>query len=165
MDVHRLDERQAAELRAAPYTYEDVGGTATGAVAGFTWIERTAVLKRQDFEGAVDDLLSWQVQARSGMQVWASALPLEPGSVVVLRLGPGRLSLRIPCRVVYVVDEPDLKGSPTGPCPGTRWWARSGSPCAASATAGRSSRSRPSRDLRRDWRSSVDRPPGRCRTP
>ncbi|HXH81220.1 DUF1990 domain-containing protein [Nocardioides sp.] len=118
MDVHRLDAHQAAELRAAPYTYEDVGATAAGAVAGFTWVERSAILERRDFEGAAGDLLSWQVQARSGMHVWASPLPLEAASLAVLRLGPGRLSLRIPCRVVYVIDEPDLKGFAYGTLPG-----------------------------------------------
>lgn len=37
---------------------------------------------------------------------------------MVLHVGLGRLSLRVPCRVVYVVDEPDRKGFAYGTLPG-----------------------------------------------
>lgn len=117
MDVQEIDERDAAKLRSAPYTYEDVGHTALGPVAGFHWLERSAMVQRRDFEGAAKDLLSWRLQLRSGLRVQASHTPLQPGSLVVMRLGPGRLALRIPCRVVYVVDEPDLQGFAYGTLP------------------------------------------------
>jgi uncharacterized protein (UPF0548 family) len=118
MDVQGLGEHDAARWRAAAYTYEAVGHTAVGPVAGFHWLARSAVLQRRDFEGAAEDLFSWQLQARSGLRVYASHTPVEPGSLVVMRLGPGRLALRIPCRVVYVVDEPDRRGFAYGTLPG-----------------------------------------------
>jgi uncharacterized protein (UPF0548 family) len=105
MDVQELPEDEAAKLRSAAHTYEEVGNTAIGPVAGFNWFERSVILQRRDFEGAAQDLLSWQVQARSGLRVSASHTPLQPATVVLMRLGPGPLSLRIPCRVVYLIDE------------------------------------------------------------
>ena len=99
-------------------TYEEVGNTAIGPVAGFNWFERSVILQRRDFERAAQDLLSWQVQARSGLRVSASDTPLQPATVVLLRLGPGPLSLRIPCRVVYLIDDPDLVGFAYGTLPG-----------------------------------------------
>jgi uncharacterized protein (UPF0548 family) len=35
-----------------------------------------------------------------------------------MRLGPGVISMRIPCRVVYVIDEPDRRGFAYGTLPG-----------------------------------------------
>lgn len=110
MRVHRLDDVRAAELEAASYTYGPVGHTAIGPVPGFHWFETSAMLQRRDFESAAADLMAWQVQARSGLRVWTSDLRLRPETVVLMRLGVGPASLRIPCRVVYVVDEPDLRG-------------------------------------------------------
>ena len=40
----------------------------------------------------------------------ASEVPLEIGTVVLLRLGVGPLGLTAPCRVVRVVDEPERRG-------------------------------------------------------
>lgn len=71
-----------------------------------------------DFAGASEALLTWEVPRRAGLQVTAS----EPRAVVgafvevVLRLGPVRL--RAPCRVVLVVDEPTVQGFAYGTLPG-----------------------------------------------
>lgn len=43
---------------------------------------------------------------------------MRPDTVVLMRLGVGPVSLRIPCRVVYVVDEPDRRGFAYGTLPG-----------------------------------------------
>ncbi|MFE6509232.1 DUF1990 family protein [Nocardioides sp. NPDC057767] len=118
MDVQELPEDEATRLRSAAYTYEEVGNTAIGPVAGFNWFERSAILQRRDFERAAQDLLSWQVQARSGLHVSASHTPLQPATVVLMRLGPSPLSLRIPCRVVYLIDDGDLRGFAYGTLPG-----------------------------------------------
>ncbi len=118
MDVERLGGRDEARLLAAPYTYEAVGASAVGPVAGFHWLERSATLRRRDFDAVARDLLSWQLQARSGLRVQASHTPLRDGSVVLMRLGVGRLALRIPCRVVDVVEELDLRGFAYGTLPG-----------------------------------------------
>lgn len=56
----------------------------------------------------------------SGEQVYADsgAELVRPGDTVVLRLGWGALSLRIPVRVVYIVDEPQRRGFAYGTLPG-----------------------------------------------
>lgn len=118
MTPRQLDGREAAELRAAPYSYGPVGHTAVGPPPGFTWFERSAYLERQDFDAAVDDLFRWRLHQRSGLRVWASDTPLGVDTVVRMRLGVGPLSIRIPCRVVYVVNEARLRGFAYGTLPG-----------------------------------------------
>ena len=61
--------------------------------------------------------MTWQVQARSGLQILASSLQVEIGAVIVMRLGVGAIVLSIPCRVVSVVDEPDRQGFSYGSLP------------------------------------------------
>jgi uncharacterized protein (UPF0548 family) len=116
--VRRLGDDETARLQAQPLTYAPVGEEVTGPPPGYGWLEKSRVLRRRDLDGAARDLFAWQVQERSGLQVAASDVPLREGTVVVLRLGPGRLSLRIPCRVVRVVDEPGQAGFVYGTLPG-----------------------------------------------
>lgn len=97
-------------LRAAPFTYEEVGETAFGPQAGYDWLERSAPLVRRDFEGASTDLFMWRLHARAGLRVQVSESPLRQGTVALMHLGLGPASIRIPCRVVYVIDEPTLRG-------------------------------------------------------
>ena len=56
----------------------------------------------------------------SGEQVFADtgAQLVRPGDTAVLRLGVGALSVRIPVRVVYVIDEPTRRGFAYGTLPG-----------------------------------------------
>lgn len=50
--------------------------------------------------------MSWRVHQRAGLQVAASSPRAEPGA------------LRIPCRVIYVTDEPERSGFAYGTLPG-----------------------------------------------
>ena len=119
MAVVALPAEQAAELRAAAFNYEHVGETAHGQhVPGYGWMERSTTLHRTDFEAAASDLLRWRLQERAGLRVQASESPLQMDTVVLMRLGIGPLSLRIPCRVVYVIDQPHLRGFAYGTLPG-----------------------------------------------
>lgn len=111
-----LDPVRAELLRAAPLTYERPG-TTPGAPAGFGWFSRTVVLRRPDLEGAASDLARWRVHERAGLVVRAES-PAAEGTVVEMRLGVGPASLRIPCRVVAVVDGPDRRGFSYGTLPG-----------------------------------------------
>ena len=86
--------------------------------AGYAGLVRSTTLARRDLDGAAQDLLGWRVHERAGLRVEASDVPLVSGTVVVLRWGPGPLSLSIPCRVVRVVDEPDRRGFAYGTLPG-----------------------------------------------
>lgn len=63
-------------------------------------------------------LFGWQIQLRAGLRVAASDPVARVGGVVVLRSGIGPLSARIPCRVVYLVEEADRQGFAYGTLPG-----------------------------------------------
>jgi len=130
--VRRLSDDETERLRAQPLTYAPVGEDLTGPPPGYGWLDKSRVLRRRDLDGAARDLFGWQVQARSGLQVAASDDPLREGTVVVLRLGPGPLSLRIPCRVVRVVEDERERGFVYGTLPGhpeqgeESFWLRQG---------------------------------------
>lgn len=123
-DVHRLSPAEADRLRAEPFTYNEVGRTAapypSGFPAGYRLVRRSEVVGhgQAHFEEAGDRLMSWRMHRGSGLRVAVSSPVVEPDAVVVSRLGPGRLSLRIPCRVVYLVDEPGRRGFAYGTLPG-----------------------------------------------
>lgn len=99
------------------FTYPEVGATAGEHPAGYHSFTQTRTLERTDFDAAVADLMTWQVQVRAGLRVDPTD-EIAPGVDVTMHLGPGRLSLSIPCRVVYVVDEVDRKGFAYGTLPG-----------------------------------------------
>ena len=96
MAVRELPAQRVAILRAAPFTYEQVGATASRRPAGYEWVERSASLVRRDFEGASTDLFMWRVQERAGLRVQASECPLRQDTVVLMHLGLGPASVRIP---------------------------------------------------------------------
>lgn len=85
---------------------------------GWRRFSRSAVLDRTDLDALERELLSWAVQLRSGLQVAASDAPLRPGTVVLMRLGPWPFRFRIPCRVLELIEEPDLRGFAFATLPG-----------------------------------------------
>ena len=119
MAASPIPPRRLERLRSAPLTYAAVGASGTAsAPAGYRTVHEERVLQRRDLDGAAEDLLTWRVHQRAGLRVAASAPRAVPGAVVDLRLGPGPLSVRIPCRVVSVVEEPDRRGFAYGTLPG-----------------------------------------------
>lgn len=123
MPVTQLDDDTAELLRAARLTYPGVGSTvgAPGtpdAPTGYRAFRRSRALRRTDLDGAAAELLGWAIQTGSGLRVAASDPTVVPGTVAELRLGPGWLSLVIPCRVVAVIDEPERRGFAYGTLPG-----------------------------------------------
>lgn len=113
-----LPVRVTEVLRAARFTYEPVGATAGSPPSGYHHFTRTRLLKHPSFNEAGQRLLAWHAHERAGLRVAASSLRAEPGAVVVMRLGVGPVSVRVPCRVVYVVEEPDRIGFAYGTSPG-----------------------------------------------
>jgi len=118
MPVRHLDEQKASVLRASPLSYSPQGRPTGVAPAGFTHLSHSATLSRRDFDETARDLLEWRVHSRAGLQVQASDIPLRRDSVVLMRWGLGALSLRIPCRVLEVVEEPRRRGFTYGTLPG-----------------------------------------------
>lgn len=118
MPVQRLSEDESRALRAAPFSYAPVGVVEGEPPTDFHRLHRSVWLRRRDLHVAARELLGGQMHSRSGMSVHLSDDPLRAGSVVLLRLGPERLSLRIPCRVVEVIEEPHRRGFTYGTLPG-----------------------------------------------
>lgn len=114
--TQRLQE-SLARYRAVEPTYEPVGATRGELPAGYRHTRRRVRIGtgKAVFDRAVRALLTWEMHTRSGLTVAADG-PVELGRTVVLGLGVG-LSLVIPCRVVYVVDEPTRRGFAYGTLP------------------------------------------------
>jgi uncharacterized protein (UPF0548 family) len=106
-----------AALEGLPLTYSEVGATAAGdRPAGYHYqhVQRQIGTGHQRFERAADAVLHWGMQRGSGLRVQASSEVAVVDAIVVVRLG----FLPAPCRVVYVVDEPDIRGFGYGTLPG-----------------------------------------------
>jgi uncharacterized protein (UPF0548 family) len=69
------------------------------------------------FERAATALLAWQAQIGAGIEVFPSGSQVEDRATVVLLLRAG-LWAPAPCRVAYVLDEPDRAGFAYGTLPG-----------------------------------------------
>ena len=96
----------------AGYSYPEVGATAGELPAGYHHLHASTVLGegRELFERAGEVVMTWGVQRGAGLQVDAAADRAAPGVDVTTTLRIGPVGLPAPCRVVYVVDEPDRRG-------------------------------------------------------
>jgi uncharacterized protein (UPF0548 family) len=117
VNLSLLDPATVATLRAAPFTYPDVGATAGELPSGYASL-RVSKAVRSDFETATSALFRWQVQLGAGIRVAASSPVAEPDAVVMLGAGIGPVRLKAPCRIVYLINEPDRKGFAYGTLPG-----------------------------------------------
>lgn len=101
---------ELSTLRQLPFSYVEVGGTAAALPAGYHHLDLTAPIGRGRgrFEQAGDAVLRWGMHrgAGVGVRVHADSEVAEVGTVALVRLG----LMSAPCRVVYVVDEPDRRG-------------------------------------------------------
>jgi uncharacterized protein (UPF0548 family) len=118
MVIRRFPPELHERLCAAPLTYDAVGATAATRPDGYRLVNASRILGRRDFSAAAEDLLTRRVHQRAGLRVFASGPRAEQGAVVEMRFGIGRLALRIPCRVIYVVSEPNRQGFAYGTLPG-----------------------------------------------
>ena len=116
-----LRRRTLDDLVDAPFTYAEVGATRTGDLpAGYDHVSRDEVIGsgREAFDRAAAAVFRWTAQRGAGLRVRASGPASTPGTVVLMTAGLPRLGLDIPCRVVWVVDEPDRRGFAYGTLPG-----------------------------------------------
>ncbi len=120
MPVTVMPAALAARLREADLTYSETGATAGALPPGYHHLHRSAVIGSgpKVFAATADALASWQVHRQAGLSVSASTATAEPGSVLMLGLGPAAIRLGAPCRVVYVIDEPGRRGFAYGTLPG-----------------------------------------------
>lgn len=89
-------------------TYREVGATAGVLPAGYRLLRETMYIGRGEdtFLAASDALTGWDVHRRAGLRVDAATPTAELATDVVLRW----FGFTIPCRVVYVIDEPHRRG-------------------------------------------------------
>lgn len=119
--VEQMSTTEVARLVAEPFTYSPVAATRTSTYpAGFHHLEHSTDLGVDlgtgdgRFERARQALMTWQMHLGAGLTVTSSDPWAAEGVVVRCGLGP----LRIPCRVVWVRDEPDTCGFAYGTLPG-----------------------------------------------
>lgn len=107
---------ELGDLRGVPLTYPEVGATAGVLPAGYHHIRKSAVIGRgrERFEHAATEGLRWGMLRGAGVRVDATDAVARVGADVLVHLGP----VVAPCRVVYVVDEPDRRGFAYGTLPG-----------------------------------------------
>ncbi|WP_421840429.1 DUF1990 family protein [Mycobacterium sp.] len=104
-------------LTNLPLTYPEVGATASGQLpAGYGHLSVVTQIGSGDqrFEQAADAVMHWGMQRGAGLHVQASSEVAVVSAVLLV----GIAFLRAPCRVVYVVDEPDVRGFGYGTLPG-----------------------------------------------
>ncbi|MRH90941.1 DUF1990 family protein [Nocardia sp. SYP-A9097] len=108
------------EPASAPFTYSDVGATKGEFPPGYDHfrLRRRIGSGRALFEQAGAAILAYEMQRRTGIFVEAGTPTAEPGTELTVRLGLGPLGVTAPCRVVYVLDEPDRLGFAYGTLPG-----------------------------------------------
>ncbi len=107
-------------LTSLDVSYPEVGATRGALPPGYHHVAREVSLGfgPDRFAQATEALFGWQLQRRAGVRVLAGSERVTDGAVALLLLGVGRLALRAPVRVVYVIDEPQLKGFAYGTLPG-----------------------------------------------
>jgi len=119
--VGLLRRTRLQQLADAPFTYDEQGATRQLELpAGYDHVEREHVVGagREDFDRAAAAVFRWTAQRGAGLRIQASGPASTPGTVVLMTAGLRRLGLDIPCRVVWVVDEPDRRGFGYGTLPG-----------------------------------------------
>ena len=107
-----------SDLVDLPLTYDEVGATAANVKppAGYRHVRVAARIGtgRDRFEAAARAVVRYGMLRGAGVRVTASTEVAEAGTLVLGKLGP----FAAPCRVVYVVDEPDRRGFAYGTLPG-----------------------------------------------
>ena len=103
-------------LAGKPLTYTEVGATAGPMPSGYHHLHKSSAIGRgrDRFAEAAARGMRWGMLRGAGLRVEATAPVAAVGAEVLVHLGP----VVAPCRVVYVVDEPDRRGFAYGTLPG-----------------------------------------------
>lgn len=119
MTSRPLPEEGAARLRSVPFTYAEVGASTLDELPpGYHHLDRERAFPVSAFGRLAEGIMTWGLQSGAGLDVRASSPRAEPDAVVLMRLGPPGVGVRVPCRVVDVLDEPDRVGFSYGTLPG-----------------------------------------------
>jgi len=120
MSVTGLSAELARRLESAELTYHPVGATAGTLPSGYHHLRVSRLVGSgpDAFADAAAALFGWQIHARAGLRVAASAAVAAPSAVVLLGIGAGPLRVNATCRVVYTVTESQRRGFAYGTLPG-----------------------------------------------
>jgi uncharacterized protein (UPF0548 family) len=115
-----IRQRDLEKLAAAELTYGERGATRHALPDGYRHVSRRECIGdgQATFDRAVEALLGWHMHRGAGLVVVSAPPTATLDAVVVMRLGPPLLGVTVPCRVVYVEDEPDRRGFAYGTLPG-----------------------------------------------
>ena len=105
-----------SDLAGRPLTYAEVGATAAHLPPGYHHVRLSAPIGsgRTRFEQAASAVMRYGMLRGAGLRVTATTEVAKVGTDVLGRLGP----FSAPCRVVYVLDEPNHRGFAYGSLPG-----------------------------------------------
>jgi len=105
-----------SDLAGRPLTYAEVGATAGRLPEGYHHVRLSSPIGtgRGRFEQAGAAVMRYGMLRGAGLRVAATTEVAEVGTDVLGRLGP----FAAPCRVVYVLDEPNRRGFAYGSLPG-----------------------------------------------
>ncbi|MFB9448577.1 DUF1990 domain-containing protein [Dactylosporangium vinaceum] len=99
-------------------TYSEVGATREGPLpAGYTHVTRRVRLTA-GFAEAAEALAHWRPQHGAGLRVRTDAERVGLGVEFASGIGAGPLRLWVPCKIVWVVDQPSRYGFGFGTLPG-----------------------------------------------
>lgn len=120
MSFSLMAPEAAKRLTDAELTYSEVGQTSGVLPRGYHHLHQSKDVGygAQALSDAARALLSWQLHEQAGLCVSPSSATARPGTVLRLTLHAGLIGITVPCRVVYVVDEPDRQGFAYGTLPG-----------------------------------------------
>lgn len=110
----------ADEPDAPPFTYPETGATNGEFPSGYHHLRLRLRIGtgRALFEAAAREILTYRMQRGTGIFASAGTPSAAPGTALTVRLGIGPLAINAPCRVVYVLDEPNRRGFAYGTLPG-----------------------------------------------
>ena len=102
------------------YTYPEIGATKGDFPPGYHHfrLRRRIGSGRVLFESTAAQILAYRMQHGTGIFRSASTPTAQQGTALTVRLGRGPIALTAPCRVVYVLDEPNRRGFAYGTLPG-----------------------------------------------
>jgi uncharacterized protein (UPF0548 family) len=116
----RLDALWTEASNAQP-TYSEVGASAgTEMPTGYRHDRYQITLGSGSdvFDRAITALKGWEMHINAGLSVFPQSQPLALGTTVLVVVRQGPLSTIAPCRIVYVVEEPERFGFAYGTLPG-----------------------------------------------
>ncbi len=104
------------DLAGLPLTYAELGATRGEMPRGYRHVraEERIGSGRPRFESAARAVMRYGMLRGAGLTVVATTEEAERGTDVLGRLGP----FVAPCRVVYVIEEPNRRGFAYGSLPG-----------------------------------------------